>query len=53
MEHSREIADFLGTGRNMDFFAYYHRNNIASPNIYEIQGPQRPNLARIFTLGFN
>ncbi len=35
------------------FFADYHRNNITSPNITEIQGPQRPHLARIITLGFN
>ncbi len=36
-----------------NFFAYYHRNNITSPNITEIQGPQRPHLARIITQGFN
>ncbi len=36
-----------------NFFAYYHRNNITSSNITEIQGPLRPHLARIITLGFN
>ncbi len=34
-------------------FAYNHRNNITSPNIADIQGPQRPQLARIIILGFN
>ncbi len=35
------------------FFAYYHRNNITSPNNTKFNGPQRPHLARIIILGFN
>ncbi len=58
IEHSRKINKFSRIRTTPlkiigNFFAYYHRNNITSPNITEIQGPQRPYLARIITLCFN
>ncbi len=57
IEHSRNITDFFKEPddpiESDIFFPYFHQNNITSPNITEIQGPQRPNLSLIITLCFN